>query len=308
MSARVPPRPLGIFVRDLLIAAVLAVALFALFTIFNARLLHGFTAPEILLLEAGAIVLVAYLIARAVTNTTNAVLERHGLVARGYAARLFLNLLIAVATAFALSELAGVSVESILIGAGFAGIVLGLAAQTVLSNVFAGLLLVFADPFRVGDRVGFVSWQYGIMAPTYPHEAIQPMYTGVVEDIGLTYTVLTLDSGATAKVPNGIVIQALVVIPKKAVVHRVRMTFPLAVPLAAIEATLPAVAREFPPPFSAAPPPRLEVDDLGATTWDGTVVLWTEVRDPGAVRDRVVRVVLSRDGAPPSAAAGRPRP
>jgi len=287
-----PARPLRILARDLLIAVVLAGGLYSLFTVFNSRLLHGFTNPELLLLEAGAIVLVAFLVARAITNATNAVLVRQGLVPRGHAVRLFLNLLIASGTVLILSKLAGVSVESIFIGAGFAGIVLGLASQTVLSNAFAGMLLVFADPFRPGDRVALVSSQYGLLSPSYPHESVIPAYTGTVEDVGLTYTVVALDSGGSAKVPNAIVIQSMVVLPRGAVAHRVRFTLPYTVSLATIEATLPEIRRAFPPPFSGVPEARVEAVDVSATTWDAVVVLWSAVNEPGVVRDRVLRIVL----------------
>ncbi|HTT16032.1 MAG TPA: mechanosensitive ion channel family protein [Thermoplasmata archaeon] len=290
-------RPGLILLRDLLVATVLGGVLFALFGVFNARLLRGFSAPEVLLLEAGAIVLVAFLVARAVTNATNSFLEHHGLRARGHAVRLFLNLLIAIGTVFALFRLAGVSAESVLLGAGFTGIVLGLASQTVLSNVFAGVLIVFADPFRPGDRVGFITWQFGILPGSYPHEAVLPTYSGTVEDVGLTYTTITLDTGGVAKLPNGIVIQALVVLPRGATVQRVRLTFPLSVSLASVEAAVPALAATLPPPFEGAPPPRLEVAEVGATSWDAVVVLWTDTRDPGGIRDRVLRVLLRSGSA-----------
>jgi hypothetical protein len=51
-----PERPIWILVRDLLVALVLAVGLFVIFAVVNVRLLHGFMAPEVLLLEVGAIV------------------------------------------------------------------------------------------------------------------------------------------------------------------------------------------------------------------------------------------------------------
>ncbi|HYA10372.1 MAG TPA: mechanosensitive ion channel family protein [Thermoplasmata archaeon] len=291
-----PGRPLWILARDLLAAVVLAGALFVLFTVFNQRLLSGFTAPEVLLLEAGAIVLVAFLVARAVANATGALLQRHGLTPRGHAVRLFLNLLIATGTVLALFKLAGVSLESIFIGAGFAGIVLGLASQTVLSNVFAGMLLVLADPFRPGDHVAFIASQYGVLAPSYPHEQALPAYTGTVDDVGLTYTAIALDSGGMAKVPNAIVIQAMVVLARGPVVHRVRMTFPYTTPVAAVEAAMADVAREFPPPYPGAPAPRLEATDLSATTWDAVIVLWSAVQPSGVVRDRVIRCVLPHLG------------
>ena len=285
-----------VLVRDLVVAVVLGGALFVLFTVFNDRLFRGFTGPEVLLLEAGAIVLVAFLVARAVTNATSVVLQRHGLVPRGHAVRLFLNLLIATGAVLALFKLAGVSLESIFIGAGFAGIVLGLASQTVLSNIFAGVLLVFADPFRPGDRVSLIGSQYGMLAPSYPHEAMSPAYSGTVEDVGLTYTIVALDTGGLAKVPNGVVLQAMVLVGHGAIVHRVRMTLPYSVLIADVEAALPEVVRLFPPPFAGAPPPRVEAADVSAATWDAVVVVWSEVRDLGAVRDRVLRAVLPHLG------------
>ena len=267
-------------------------ALFVVFTALHTRLLYGFSDPEVLLLEAGAIVLIAFLVSRAVTNATNSLLERHGLVPRGHAVRLFLNLIIATPAVLALFKLAGLSLESIFIGAGFAGIVLGLASQTVLSNAFAGMLLVFADPFRPGDRVAVITSQYGLLGPSYPHEPLPPAYTGTVQDVGLTYTQLALDSGGLAKVPNAIVIQAMIVLSRGAGIHRVRLTLPASVSVRTVESALTSARGELPPTPTGYPTPRLEVADLSPTAWDGVVVLWTEEPDPGVVRDLVLRAVV----------------
>ena len=288
------PRPLRILVRDLLFATALGAVLYAIFTVFNDRVLHGFSQPEVLLLEAGAIVLVAFLVARSLTAATNAVLVRRGQLSRGHTVRIFLNLLIGVAAVLALFRLAGVSAESIFLGSAFAGIVLGLAAQTVLANVFAGLLLVLADPFRPGDRVSFVSSSYGAIAPSYPHEMMYPSYSGIVLDVGLIYTVLSLDVGGLAKVPNSVVLGALVLQPRPGVERsiRVRMTFPLSVPVATVEAALPRVLGES-PGAARALAPKLEVVDVSATTWDAAISLWGLNLDESAVRDRVLRAVLT---------------
>lgn len=298
-------RPLQGLAVDLVIAGAVGAALYLLFAVFKSRVLVSFTSPEIVLLEGGAIVLVAVLVARGVTNAVTRVLRRQGLANRGHAVRLFLNLLIAVGAVLALFRLAGVSADSVLLGAGFTGIVLGLASQTVLANVFAGLLLVFADPFRPGDRVSFVSSSYSVIWPSYPHETIYPAYAGTVEDIGLVYTVLALDQGGTAKVPNAVVIGALVLQPRGGAVHRVRLTLPSATSVAEVEAALPEVGAAFPPAFAGAPPPRVEVADLGSGTWDAVVIVHTTVRDAGSVRDRVLRILLARRAA--SGPAG-PRP
>ncbi|HTP55034.1 MAG TPA: mechanosensitive ion channel family protein [Thermoplasmata archaeon] len=300
------PPTLRSLARDLLATGALAVALYVVLVYLPGRILPRFTGTEVLLLEAGGVVLVAYLVARALTGAATGVLLRRGEFARGHEVRLFVNLLIAVGAVLALSKLAGVSAESILLGSAFAGIVLGLAAQTVLANVFAGLLLVVADPFRPGDRVGFVSSAYGIFASSYPHEAGYPSYSGTIVDIGLVYTVLALDRGGVAKLPNNVVMSALVIEPRDATQHRVRMTFPLGIPLALVEGALAEVVRALPPPPVGTTSAHLEVADIGATTWDGVFVLWSPNPDPTELRDRLLRAVLGH--LPASAPAPRPVP
>jgi small-conductance mechanosensitive channel len=63
-------------------------------------------------------------------------------------------------------------------------LILGFAAQTTLSNFVAGLFLAFTQPLRLGDRV-----EIGTAA-------------GVVEEIGLTYTLIRAQDGARFFVPN----------------------------------------------------------------------------------------------------------
>jgi small conductance mechanosensitive channel len=290
-----PSRAGRILLRNLVLVVFLGGALFALFNFYNKQVLHGFTDTEVLLLEAGAVVLVAWLAARAFTSATNEVLRRQGQTQHGATVRIFLNVLIAVGAVLALFELAGVSAQSIFLGSAFAGIVLGLAAQTVLSNVFAGLLLVVASPFHPGDRVSLISSSYGAFAPSYPHEMGYPTYTGTVEDVELLYTILRLDSGGIGKVPNSVVLSALLVQPRRGIsrLHRVRMTFSIGVDASIVEGALADVASAF-PSDTARTPPRLEVADVSPTTWDGVIVVWSNVQDEWLVRDRVMRSVLPR--------------
>ncbi|HTW77292.1 MAG TPA: mechanosensitive ion channel family protein [Thermoplasmata archaeon] len=293
MAAAAESRPLHVLFRNLVVVIVLAAVLYTAFTEFNTRLFHGFSTWEVFALEAGAIVLLAYFTARAFTSATDAVLRRQGQMHHGATVRVFLNVLIAIGAIFALAHLAGVSVESIFLGSAFAGIVLGLAAQTVLANVFAGLLLVVASPFRPSDRVTLISSSYGAYPPSYPHEMGYPTYSGTVEDVELLYTVLRLDGGGTAKVPNAVVLAALIVLPSPGVpkMHRVRMTFPLSVDVKTVEAALAEVRAGFPDDAPRAPP-RVEVTDISPTTWDGVFLISTRTLDDGLVRDRVMRAVL----------------
>src|SRR3954447_8940579 len=65
------------------------------------------------------------------------------------------RLLSLVAATLVSLRLAGLRPGALAAGAGFTAIVLGLAAQQTFGNVFAGVVLISARPFRVGERVRF---------------------------------------------------------------------------------------------------------------------------------------------------------
>src|SRR3954447_8449579 len=71
----------------------------------------------------------------------------------------FVVQLTTLATAAMVSlRLAGLQPGALAAGAGFTAIVLGLATQQTFGNVFAGVVLLSARPFRVGDRVRFAGF------------------------------------------------------------------------------------------------------------------------------------------------------
>jgi small-conductance mechanosensitive channel len=104
----------------------------------------------------------------------------------------------------------GINFVGALVGAGFFGLVVGLAAQAVLGNLFSGLMLVASRPFNIGDRIALITWQYGKFPPSLSHGWLEPSYTGQVKEITLIYTKILTDSNALVKVPNGIVTQSLI--------------------------------------------------------------------------------------------------
>jgi small conductance mechanosensitive channel len=117
--------------------------------------------------------------------------------------------------ALALLLVAGVSSIDLLAGGTFAGLVLGLAGQAVLSNVIAGIMLLFVRPLEPGERVTVTTWQWGLLAPGYApkfysQDTLIPGYTGVVQEVGIAYTTLLLDEGTRMRLPNSILVQAAV--------------------------------------------------------------------------------------------------
>ncbi len=118
--------------------------------------------------------------------------------------------------ALVILALAGVSGTDLLAGGTFAGLVLGLAGQTVLSNIIAGVMIILARPYEVDDRVTFLTWQFGLIAPAYPpkfysNDFLMPGYSGKVSDIGLAYSTVALDEGTIMKIPNSLMVQAAIV-------------------------------------------------------------------------------------------------
>ena len=92
-----------------------------------------------------------------------------------------------------------VHITQLLVGGAVAGVLLGIAAQQSLANLFAGLVLLFARPFRVGDHVRF---RAGALSGTIE---------GVIVDISLTYVRLQTDEGAVL-VPNAQALAAAVLL------------------------------------------------------------------------------------------------
>jgi hypothetical protein len=90
-----------------------------------------------------------------------------------------------------------VPVQRLLVGGALTGVVLGIAAQQSLGNVFAGLVLLLARPFALGDeiRVRYGAWGGEL--------------DGVVVGIGLTYVSLRCDDGLLV-LPNAGVLAAAV--------------------------------------------------------------------------------------------------
>lgn len=121
-----------------------------------------------------------------------------------------------IVLALVVLAIVGISGTALLAGGTFAGLVLGLAGQTVLSNIISGMMIILARPYEVGDRITLVTWQYGLIAPAYPpkfysHDTLMPGYSGRVLDIGLAYTLMVLDDGTTMKIPNSVMVVAAIV-------------------------------------------------------------------------------------------------
>ncbi len=111
----------------------------------------------------------------------------------------FLIRLVAVAAALlGALRIAGIPPQTLAVGGAFTAVVLGLAAQQTLGNLFAGTVMLSAQPFRIGDRIRL---QGGGLAG---------QLEGTVSSLGLLYT--TLRKGADRMmIPNGVVLGCAVI-------------------------------------------------------------------------------------------------
>jgi small conductance mechanosensitive channel len=104
---------------------------------------------------------------------------------------------LAAAALFALRA-AGLQPETLAVGGAITAVVFGLAAQQTLGNLIAGMVLISARPFKVGDRVRL---QAGGLAG---------QVEGVVASLGLLYTTFAQGQDSIM-VPNNVVLTAAVV-------------------------------------------------------------------------------------------------
>jgi Mechanosensitive ion channel, beta-domain len=117
----------------------------------------------------------------------------------GHAAvvRYALVLIGAVTTLLVTLVLFGVPIGQLLLGGALTSVFVGIAAQQALSNVFAGMVLLLAHPFRVGDAIRMRAG------------ALSGEIDGTVTEIGITYVRLSTGSGVIS-VPNSQVLNAVV--------------------------------------------------------------------------------------------------
>jgi len=90
-----------------------------------------------------------------------------------------------------------VPIERLLLGGAVTGVILGIAAQQSLGNLFAGLVLLVVRPITIGQ---FISVRSG---------ALGGVLTGEVADMNLTYVRLSTDKGEIL-LPNSSVLTAAI--------------------------------------------------------------------------------------------------
>jgi small-conductance mechanosensitive channel len=108
-----------------------------------------------------------------------------------------IRLITVLVAALVALRVAGIEAKTLALGGAFTAVILGLAAQQTLGNLFAGTVLLSARPFRVGERVRL---QGGGLAG---------QVEGTVSSLGLLYTTFATGDDLTL-VPNSVVLNVAV--------------------------------------------------------------------------------------------------
>ena len=162
----------------------------------------------------------------------------------------------------------GIQTTSVLAALGAAGLAIGLAMQGTLSNIAAGMMLLWLRPFRVGDFIdnGNVS--------------------GTVREVGLFASELNTFDGVYVFVPNSDLWNRRLINYTRMPTRMVDLKFGVAYgdDLSVGKKTLLALATDE-PKVNAMPEPIVYVDELGDSAvvlrlrcWTATSDYWTVVR------------------------------
>jgi len=180
-----------------------------------------------------------------------------------------------IVTLLALDNL-GVNVTGLIAGLGIGGIAVALAAQNILSDLFASLSIVLDKPFVIGDSIAFDSQQ------------------GTVERIGLKTTRLRSLSGEELVVANSDLLHCRIANFRRMRERRAVMVFgfPLDTPTERLE-ILPAALAQCFTEIAGARFERAHFRGIGPATLEFELVYWVTSPDYGHYMDVQQRVNLA---------------
>ena len=151
-----------------------------------------------------------------------------------------------LATIIITLQLFSIAVTQLVVGGALTGVLVGIAAQQSLANVFAGIVLLMARPFQVGDTVGIRSG------------ALSGLIEGTVSEVSVTYVRLETENGPI-HLPNAQVLAAAVgpagAVPSPLVLPPTAAGPPPTAPPSAAPATPPPAGPGTAPSDPAALPP-----------------------------------------------------
>jgi small-conductance mechanosensitive channel len=174
------------------------------------------------------------------------------------------------------AEIAGINLTAALGAAGIAGIALGFAAQTSVSNIISGLFLFSEKTFQLGDVL-----------------QIENM-TGTIESVDLLSIKIRTFDNRLVRVPNESVIKSRIVNVTRWPERRldVSLTLPLGVDPAEVEKLLRNAAASIPAALSE-PKPSFSLSAMDPTGMQFAFGVWVNKKDYYSFKADLLYAILS---------------
>ncbi|NMA09461.1 MAG: mechanosensitive ion channel family protein [Methanomicrobiales archaeon] len=219
------------------------------------------------ILYFAVILMVGVIVAKVVaTNIRRVLAERLPVNERELLTKLVYYIIIVWAFVVALPQL-NFDLSGLLVAGGIAGLVIGFASQSVVSNLISGLFLMFEHPIRIGDNINVAD------------------VSGSVEDVRVLSTVIKTYDGIYIRIPNEKVFTSNIT----NYVHNAarRFTYEIRIRYADDANAAIRIAKEVieTHPFALkSPAPSVFVDNLGDNGVNLTAYIWAPARNWWDVR------------------------
>ncbi|MDA8333158.1 MAG: mechanosensitive ion channel family protein [Candidatus Dormibacteraeota bacterium] len=177
-----------------------------------------------------------------------------------------------------------INLTGLLAAGAIIGVIVGVAAQTSLGSVFAGLVLLMARPFVVGNWVHI---------RTYLFSGIE--YSGIVTHVGVVYTTVDV-SGRPVRIPNSGVLMAALTVTHIPLQVDIELQLPPETSLTQLGLRLERHLHLRPGETVTLHPVRLQTQD------GGQLVCQLQIRSHLPIDMAQVSELVMRGGTPPAAA------
>lgn len=158
----------------------------------------------------GGVLVIGYAILKVLQSRLMKGLEGHVDPDRILTLRYFLDVGYFLVWGIVLVTFLGAGFKNLVLGGALLSALFGIVAQGSLTNLFAGIVLSLTHPFRVGETISFLTWQYPRLASSLSHSTQNPEHRGTVLSIGKIYTTIATEEGREMYIPNNIMLQAMV--------------------------------------------------------------------------------------------------
>jgi len=166
--------------------------------------------------------------------------------------------------------------SDLIAGLGFSSFIVGFAAKDILNNLFSGVLILWQQPFQIGDYIFVKDKQ------------------GKVEFIGVRATTLRMDDGEMILMPNGDMYSNALTIRGASAQRRMKLKISIGY-TAEIERVKATILKslEITSGVVNEPPPSVFVTDLAADGVNLSIYFWikSDEANPMKVFDAVASVV-----------------